>query len=124
MLSGGGTAAAEQAFGTGLANQAYNQYTTNLAPFGNQAVTSAYGQGNMDAALGNQLGTSFQGQGTAANNAQQGIGNAQAAADLNNYNVSQAGLGTIFGGLGSILGTNPNSGTIGGSLAKSILGFL
>jgi hypothetical protein len=102
MLSGGGTAAAEQAYGTGLANQAFNQYVTNLAPFGNQAVTSAYGEGNanstLSAGLGNQLGASFQGQGAAANAAQQGIGNANAAADLNRYNVSANGLGAIFSG--------------------------
>jgi hypothetical protein len=48
--------------------------------------------------LGSQLGASYQGQGQAANNAQQGIGNANAAADLNNYNVSANGLGAIFGG--------------------------
>lgn len=102
MLSGGGTAAAEQNYGTGLANQAWNQYVTNLQPFGNQAVTSAYGYGNANSALssglGNQLGASYQGQGAAANAAQQGIGNANAAADLNNYNVSQNTLGAIFGG--------------------------
>jgi hypothetical protein len=121
MLSGGGTAAAEQNYGNGLAGQSWQNYVGNLAPFGNQAVTSAYGQGNANstlaAGLGNQLGASFQGQGAAANQAQQGIGNANAAADLNRYNVSQAGLSAIgnlagaafggmggFGGLGSMLG--------------------
>jgi hypothetical protein len=114
MLSGGGTAAAEQNYGTGLANQSWNQYVTNLAPFGNQAVTSAYGQGSQQGALasglGNQLGTSFQGQGQAANAAQQGIGNAQAAADLNNYNVSQAGLSAIGSVLGGVTGMGGFSG--------------
>jgi hypothetical protein len=119
MLSGGGTAAAEQNYGNGLAGQSWQNYVSNLAPFGNQAVTSAYGQGNANstlaAGLGNQLGASFQGQGAAANAAQQGIGNAQAAADLNRYNVSQAGLGAIFGGVGDVLGFKP-AGTIAGSL--------
>jgi hypothetical protein len=119
MLSGGGTAAAEQNYGNGLAGQSWQNYVSNLAPFGNQAVTAAYGQGGQQgtlaAGLGNQLGASFQGQGQAANAAQQGIGNANAAAELNNYNVSQAGLGAIFGGVGDVLGFKP-AGTIAGSL--------
>jgi hypothetical protein len=135
MLSGGGTAAAEQNYGNGLAGQSWQNYVSNLAPFGQQATFAAYGQGGQQAGLasglGNQLGASYQGQGAAANAAQQGIGNAQAAADLNRYNVSQAGLsaiGSVLGGATGMAGGGGGGmaglGSTLGSIGSSILGFL
>jgi hypothetical protein len=97
-------------FATGLAGQTYGSYLSGLSPYlgaNNSAVGGAAGVATGE---GNALNQSFQGQGAAANANYTGQGASNAAADMNNYNISQNlwnGLGkainlgaSLFGGFG------------------------
>ena len=97
-------------YATGLANNTYNSYLSGLQPYlgaNNSAVSRA---ANTAAGLGTALNQSYQGQGAAANANYTGQGASNAAADMNNYNISQNmwnGLGkavnlgaSLFGGFG------------------------
>src|SRR5690242_17663079 len=48
-----------QQYGTGLANQSYNQYVQNLQPYLGQQTQAAAGQATVDTGLGNALNTSY-----------------------------------------------------------------
>lgn len=98
MVTSGNTLNAEQQFGTGLADQSYKGYMAGLQPYLGQGTTAAQSLGYLGANQANQQNASFMGQGKAANEAQTGIGNAQASADLNNYNVSGNMFGALMGG--------------------------
>lgn len=102
-------------FSQGLADQSYGSYVSRLLPYfqGQQTATAGaaandtgYGgavnqsydaQGNainqsygtQGQTIGTGLNTSYQGQGTAANANLTGQGASTAAADMNNYNISQ-----------------------------------
>jgi len=86
MVTSGNTLNAEQQYGTGLANQNYQQYVQNLQPYLQQQTTAsvagAQGEGTLLSNLGNSLNSSYGNQGNLAYNTQAGIGNANAAADL------------------------------------------
>jgi hypothetical protein len=103
-LSSGGTLAAEQQYGTNLANQNYQQYVTNLSPYN----TLAPGIANSTATINTNLGNLNYGAGTTlgnlAYNTQTGIGNANAAADMANYNASANMWGALMGGANLLAG--------------------
>jgi hypothetical protein len=97
-------------YATGLAGQTYGSYLQGLSPYlsaNNSAVSGAAG---VSTGLGGGLNQSFQGQGAAANANYTGQGASNAAADMNNYNISQNmwnGIGkavnlgaSLFGGFG------------------------
>lgn len=108
MVTSGNTLQAEQNYGTGLANQSYQQYVQNLQPYFNLGTSAASGIGTLDANLGNSINSSYGNQGNLAFNTQSGIGNAQAAADLANEQASN----NIFSAIGSGL-----------SLGTKLLGY-
>jgi hypothetical protein len=119
-LASGGTDAALTQYGTGLANQTYNQYIQSLLPFlaqntattgnvlqgygnlGNQLAGVNTGQGTALAANAQNLGSGIAGllsnQGSAAYGTQAGIGNAQASGDLAPYTVGN----NIFNAVGNV----------------------
>jgi hypothetical protein len=114
LVNSGNLLTAEQQYGTGLANQSYQQYVTNLQPYLNQQTQAATGIAGVNMGQGNALNTSYGNQGNLAFNTQAGIGNAQAAADTADQNTSNsflsgiANLGTKLLGYG---GSNPFSFT-------------
>jgi hypothetical protein len=102
MVTSGNTLAAEQNYGTGLANQQYQQYVQNLQPYLGQQTSAATGAASVNMGEGNALNTSYGNQGNLAYNTQAGIGNAQAAADVADQNASNSFLGGVLN-LGSKL---------------------
>lgn len=94
-------------YATGLAGQQYTNYLAGLSPYLGQQTSAVSGAAGVDTGLGNALNTSYGAQGALANTTQTGIGNANAAADLNNYNVS-----------GNIV----NAALQGGKLASNLFG--
>lgn len=99
MLTSGNTLNAEQQYGTGLANQSYQQYVQNLQPYLGLGQSAASGIGTLNANLGNSLNSSYGNQGNLAYNTQAGIGNAQAAADLANGAAANNAFSAIGAGL-------------------------
>lgn len=102
LVTSGNTLNAEQQYGTGLANQYYQQYVQNLQPYLGQQTSAAGGAASVNMGEGNALNTSYGNQGNLAYNTQAGIGNAQAAADIANQNASNSFLGGVLN-LGSKL---------------------
>lgn len=76
-------------FATGLAGQTYGSYLSGLSPYLGANSSAISGAAGVDTGLGQGLNQSYQGQGTAANTNYTGQGTSNAAADMNNYNVSQ-----------------------------------
>lgn len=122
QVNSGNLLTAEQQYGTGLANQSYNQYVQNLQPYLGQQTQAATGTAAVDTGLGNTLNSSFGNQGNLAFNTQAGIGNANAASDIASQNASNSFLGGVLN-LGTKLlgyGGGPsfssfNTGNIGGT---------
>jgi hypothetical protein len=83
-------------FAQGLANQSYGGYLAGLQPYlgGQQAATA--GAAGVQTGLGQGLNQSYQGQGNAANANYTGQGASNAAATMNEYNVSK----NMWDGLG------------------------
>ncbi|HZP76575.1 MAG TPA: hypothetical protein VFB45_10565 [Pseudolabrys sp.] len=109
MLSSGNTLAAEQKYGTGLADQSWQQYLNSFSPLTTLAGQGAQGIGSTASA---QAGTNYNAGQSLANygwQQQTGIGDANAAADLANYNASQNQWNALMNGA---------------SLGASVLGFL
>lgn len=115
-LNSGNQATALANYDTGLAQNTYSNYVSQLQPYltGSQNVASgisgAYqNQGNQQAGIQNNLinnETSLLG----------GIGNAQASASLANQNQAQS----LLSGLGKGLLTTPTSGTLGSAALTGI----
>lgn len=83
-------------YATGLANNTYNSYLSGLQPYlgaNNSAVSGAAGVATGE---GNALNSSYQAQGNAANTNYTNQGASTAAADMNNYNISQ----NLWNGIG------------------------
>lgn len=127
-LASGGTNIDLLNYGTGLADQTYQNYVKNLSQFPQAAGTAAgqalTGYGN----LGSGLASSFQNQGNAAYGMNTAIGNAQASADLapltagsNIWNLG-LGLGKLaMGGLGMGGGASAAGGALG-DFTKGLFG--
>jgi len=98
MLLSGNTLAAEQKYGSDLANQSWNQYLSSFSPFMTLAGQGASGIGNVSTA---QAATNYgAGQDLAKYGWQMesGIGDANAAAQLANYNASNNLWGALMNG--------------------------
>jgi hypothetical protein len=97
-------------YATGLANNTYNSYVAGLQPYLSANSNAVAGAANAATGQANALNQSYQGQGAAANANYTGQGASNAAADMNNYNISQNlwnGIGkavnlgaSLFGGFG------------------------
>lgn len=92
LNTSGNLLTAEQQYGTGLANQNYQQYVQNLSPFLGQQTSAAGGIATVDTGQGNALNTSYGNQGNLAFNTATGVGNAQAASDIASQNASNSFL--------------------------------
>ena len=141
QLGSGNTDVALANYTTGLANQGWQNYITNLQPYLGQQNNAAQGIAAVNTGLGNQLNASDMTQGNAAYGANASIGNANANAALGNLNASANIMGVLGGFLGggsNVAGQNSN-GMAGlgqgagnfasnaasgiGNLASSLFGF-
>jgi hypothetical protein len=104
MVTSGNTLNAEQAFGTGLANQSYQQYVANLQPYLGQQTAAAAGVAGVNQNEGSQLNASYGNQGNLAYNTQVGIGNVQGASDLAQANADSSFLNGALNLGGKLLG--------------------
>jgi hypothetical protein len=104
MLTSGNTLDAEQKYGTGLANQYYQNYVSNLAPYFDLATTGAGGIANTNLATGGNLAGLQANQGTLIYNTNAGIGNAQAAADIASQNAQNSFINNLIQTGGKIAG--------------------
>lgn len=110
-LNSGGQRANEIALASNLANQNWSNYLTSFAPYLTQAPTLAQGQSGIYGTLG---GLNFDAGKAIANygwQQQTGIGDANAAADMANYNASGNIWNALFNGARLLAGT----GGFGGS---------
>jgi hypothetical protein len=76
-------------YATNLANSTYGSYLQGLQPYLGANSNAVAGAANASTGLGTALNQSYQGQGAAANANYTGQGASNAAADMNNYNISQ-----------------------------------
>lgn len=83
-------------FATGLASNTYGSYLSGLQPYLGAHNSAVSGAAGVATGQGNALNQSFQGQGAAANANYTGQGASNAAADMNNYNISQ----NLWNGIG------------------------
>jgi hypothetical protein len=88
-LNSGNADADTLKFATGLADQSYGNYVTRLQPYFAAEGGAANGAANVATGQANALNQSYQGEGGAANSNFTGQGASTAAADMNNYNISQ-----------------------------------
>jgi len=107
-LNSGNADADTLKYATGLANQSYGGYLAGLQPYlgGQQAATA--GAAGVQTGLGQGLNQSYQGQGTAANANYTGQGASNAAATMNEYNISK----NMWDGIGKAV--NLGSSLFGG----------
>lgn len=95
-------------FSQGLADQSYGNYVTRLAPYlslaGSGATTAATGQANAATGLASGLANLFQNEGNAANANYTGQGASNAAATMNEYNISK----NMWDGIGKVASTAGN----------------
>lgn len=97
-LNSGGQQYNELNIASNLANQNWSNYLSSFAPYLNQAPTLAQGQSSIYGTLG---GLNYDAGKTDANygwQQQTGIGNANAAADMANYNASGNIWNALFNG--------------------------
>lgn len=104
-------------YSQGLADQAYGNYVSRLAPYLTAQQGATAGAANSAAGLGQGLNASYQGQGGAANANYTGQGASNAAATMNEYNVGKNILGAITG-VGGLVG-----GLSGGGLTSGLSGL-
>jgi len=83
-------------YATGLAGKTYSDYLSGLSPYLGANSNAVAGAANAATGGANALNASYQGQGNAANANYTGQGASNAAADMNNYNISQ----NLWNGIG------------------------
>lgn len=88
-------------FAQDQASKAYGQYGSGLQPYMGAYGNAVAGAAGAAAGQGTALNQSFQGQGAAANANYTGQGASNAAADMNNYNISQ----NMWNGIGRAINT-------------------
>lgn len=103
-------------YNQGLAQTSYNNYVSQLQPFLGASANAAAGMGGIYTGLGNSLAGQYDSLAGLNYTAATGKGNAQANADLANYNAS-GNFWNLLGSLGS-MGTS-GGGTVGGNLLSS-----
>jgi hypothetical protein len=135
QLASGSTDVDLQNLGQGMANQTWQQYISNLAPFLGQSTANASGIGGLYSGLAKTQNDNLTTQGNILYGGDTSQGNAQAAADLANNNAA----GNMFNGLSSILGgasglsgaasaggagIGAAAGPVISSLGSALLGFI
>jgi hypothetical protein len=98
QLASGKTNVDLQNLGQQIASNGWNNYVSSLQPFLNFSQGTATGIGNLYSNLGTNLNANFMNQGNAAYGAATSAGNAQANADLADYNASANMWGALIGG--------------------------
>jgi hypothetical protein len=88
-LASGNADADTLKFATGLADQGYGNYVQRLAPYLTGQGTATAGAAGIETGLGQGINSSYQGQGNAANANYTGQGASNAAATMNEYNISK-----------------------------------
>lgn len=88
-LSSGNADADTLKFSQGLADQSFGNYVNRLLPYFGGEQGAAGGAAGVATGQGGALDASFRGQGTAANANQTAQGASDAAATMNNYQVSK-----------------------------------
>lgn len=83
------------------ATKSYSSYLSGLQPYLGANSSAISGAAGVSTGLGNALNSSYQGQGNAANANYTGQGASDAAATMNNYNVSQ----NMWNGIGKAVNT-------------------
>jgi hypothetical protein len=112
-LSSGGTRAAEQAYGTNLANQEWGNYHPRFSPLTSLAGSAASGMSGVNTHAGDLNYSAGKDLADYGWKQQTGIGDAQAAADLAGYAAAANSWGAIFKGLelgSKLLGFNSGAG--------------
>lgn len=109
-LNSGNADADTLKFSQGLADQGYGNYVSRLQPYFGAEGGAASGAANVAMNQGGLINQNYMGQGNAANANYTGQGNADAAATMNNYQISKNmwdGIGkavstgaSLFGGFG------------------------
>ena len=108
---------------TGLANQTYNSYVAGLQPYLGANQSAVSGAAGVDTGLGNAQASLDAAQGNAANATQTGIGQSNAAATMNNYNVGSNILGAALGvGKLAVGAATGGASLAGGTPGTSIAG--
>jgi hypothetical protein len=123
LLTSGNTIEGEQRYGTGQAQQYYQNYVNNLLPYLSMQNVGAQGLAQGNQWLGGGLASSLGNQGNLAFNTQAGIGQAQGAADIAAQNASNSFINQLVNTAGTVGGAilAPGSGTT--SLASKLLGY-
>lgn len=103
-LNSGNADADTLKFAQGLADQSYGNYVSRLAPYLSAEGAATAGAANVATGQGGALNQSFQGQGNAANANYTGQGASNAAATMNEYNISK----NMWDGLGKLVNTGAN----------------
>lgn len=119
MLGSGNTNIDTAKFATDYANRNYGDYVNRLSPYFGQQQGAAAGMAGVNTGLGGLLDQSFRGQGQLGYQANVGIGDANAAAELAKDATGQNILGSIFkvadlGAKFAGLGGMPSFGGAGG----------
>lgn len=86
-------------YATDQAGKAYGSFAAGLQPYLGANSSAVAGAAGVDTGLGTALNQNYQGQGTAANANYTGQGASNAAADMNQYNVSQ----NMWNGIGKAI---------------------
>jgi hypothetical protein len=102
QLNSGNTDIDLTKFAQGLAGTSWGNYVNSLQPYLGAANSAAGGIAGVNTGLGNQINTSYTGQGQAANAADIAIGKAQAGGDLAGYDASKNLIGAGLGVLGDV----------------------
>jgi len=103
-LNSGNADADTLKFATGLADQSYGNYVSRLQPYFNAEAGAVGGAAGAATGGAGAIDRSFQGQGNAANANYTGQGASDAAATMNNYNVSK----NSWDAIGKVAGTAAN----------------
>jgi hypothetical protein len=106
-LNSGNADADTLKYATDQATKAYGSYLSGLQPYLGMEGNAAAGAAGVATGQGGALNQSFQGQGNAANANYTGQGASNAAATMNEYNISKNmwdGIGKAFGTATSLFG--------------------
>ncbi|HEV8492027.1 MAG TPA: hypothetical protein VGR76_07140 [Candidatus Angelobacter sp.] len=108
-------------YATGLADQSYGQYIAGLSPYLGGQQTATAGAAGVDTGLGTNLNASYGNQAGLGYQTQVGIGNANAAGDMADYNASANLWGGLLNGAKAITGSGGLFGS--GGLVPGIKGL-
>jgi hypothetical protein len=104
-------------YAQGQANQGWGNYISQLSPYLGMATTAAGARSGIDTGLGNAINNSYVGQGNLDYGADTSIGQAQAGADMANYNASK----NLWGAGLALAGDAASAFGGGGGAAKKAL---